>query len=102
MRVPGRRRARNIHAQVQSENTAKSPSAVSPRVTHLGQVVEAQGAASGGGWGFEGCEDNGFALLRNSVSQMVYKHAISTVVPARNVRLPTGEDGEVTEPAIVE
>ena len=36
------------------------------------------------------------------VSQMVYKHAISTVVPARNVRLPTGEDGEVTEPAIVE
>jgi host factor-I protein len=24
------------------------------------------------------------------------------VVPARNVRLPTGEDGEVTEPAIVE
>lgn len=25
-------------------------------------------------------------LLRNSVSQMVYKHAISTIVPARNVR----------------
>ncbi len=35
-------------------------------------------------------------LLKNTVSQMVYKHAISTVVPARNVRLaPTGEgDGE--------
>jgi host factor-I protein len=31
-------------------------------------------------------------LLRNSVSQMVYKHAISTVVPARNVRLPAGDD----------
>ena len=30
-------------------------------------------------------------LLRNTVSQMVYKHAISTVVPARNVRVgPTG------------
>jgi host factor-I protein len=30
-------------------------------------------------------------LLRNSVSQMVYKHAISTVVPSRNVRLaPAG------------
>ena len=27
-------------------------------------------------------------LLRNSVSQMVYKHAISTVVPSRNMRLP--------------
>ncbi len=25
-------------------------------------------------------------LLRNSISQMVYKHAISTIVPARNVR----------------
>ena len=30
-------------------------------------------------------------VLRNAVSQMVYKHAISTVVPVRNVRLqPTG------------
>src|SRR6267142_5067786 len=46
--------------------------------------------------------DQYVVLLRNSVSQMVYKHAISTVVPARNVRLPTGEDGEVTERAIVE
>ena len=26
-------------------------------------------------------------LLKNTVSQMVYKHAISTVVPARNVKL---------------
>lgn len=36
-------------------------------------------------------------LLKNTVSQMVYKHAISTVVPARNVRLPmqnTGEDDD--------
>ena len=30
-------------------------------------------------------------VLRNAVSQMVYKHAVSTVVPSRNVRLqPTG------------
>ncbi|NLB57896.1 MAG: RNA chaperone Hfq, partial [Gammaproteobacteria bacterium] len=27
---------------------------------------------------------------RNTVSQMVYKHAISTVVPARNVRVGPG------------
>ncbi len=27
-------------------------------------------------------------LLKNTVSQMVYKHAISTVVPARAVRVP--------------
>lgn len=31
-------------------------------------------------------------LLKNSVSQMVYKHAISTVVPARAVKLSSGED----------
>lgn len=30
-------------------------------------------------------------LLKNSVSQMVYKHAISTVVPTRNVKLPRGD-----------
>ncbi|GED21470.1 RNA chaperone Hfq [Halomonas sabkhae] len=30
-------------------------------------------------------------LLRNTVSQMVYKHAISTVVPSRNVRLPASD-----------
>ena len=27
-------------------------------------------------------------LLKNTVSQMVYKHAISTVVPARNIKAP--------------
>ena len=27
-------------------------------------------------------------LLKNAVSQMVYKHAISTVVPARIVKVP--------------
>jgi host factor-I protein len=46
--------------------------------------------------------DQFVVLLRNSVSQMVYKHAISTVVPARNVNLSTNEDGEVTEAATVE
>ena len=31
--------------------------------------------------------DQFVVLLKNSVSQMIYKHAISTVVPARNVRI---------------
>lgn len=31
-------------------------------------------------------------LLKNTVSQMVYKHAISTVVPSRPVRLSMAED----------
>lgn len=39
--------------------------------------------------------DQFVVLLKNSVSQMVYKHAISTVVPARNVRLPAADDDEV-------
>lgn len=34
--------------------------------------------------------DQFVVLLRNTVSQMIYKHAISTVVPARNVRLNLG------------
>ena len=36
--------------------------------------------------------DQFVVLLRNSVSQMVYKHAISTVVPSRNVRIQHGGD----------
>ena len=40
--------------------------------------------------------DQFVVLLKNTVSQMVYKHAISTVVPSRNVRIPltAGADGE--------
>ena len=37
--------------------------------------------------------DQFVVLLKNSVSQMVYKHAISTIVPARNVRLPLPDNG---------
>lgn len=31
-------------------------------------------------------------LLKNSVNQLVYKHAISTIVPARNVKLPRTDE----------
>lgn len=31
-------------------------------------------------------------LLRNSVNQLVYKHAISTIVPTRNVKMPRSEE----------
>jgi len=37
--------------------------------------------------------DQFVVLLKNTVSQMVYKSAISTVVPSRNVRLPMPGDG---------
>lgn len=36
--------------------------------------------------------DQFVVLLKNSVSQMVYKHAISTIVPARNVKMSTGDE----------
>ncbi len=36
--------------------------------------------------------DQFVVLLKNSVSQMVYKHAISTVVPTRNVKLADSEE----------
>jgi len=41
--------------------------------------------------------DQFVVLLKNTVSQMVYKHAISTVVPSRVVRMPLQnppEDGD--------
>ena len=38
--------------------------------------------------------DQFVVLLRNTVNQMVYKHAISTIVPARDVRLPSPEETE--------
>jgi host factor-I protein len=38
--------------------------------------------------------DQFVVLLKNNVSQMIYKHAISTVVPARNVKLPTTDDSQ--------
>ena len=41
--------------------------------------------------------DQFVVLLKNTVSQMVYKHAISTVVPARNVRLPAADDETAAE-----
>lgn len=39
--------------------------------------------------------DQFVVLLKNTVSQMVYKHAISTVVPSRAINMPTNhpEDG---------
>ena len=33
-------------------------------------------------------------LLKNAVNQMVYKHAISTVVPARSVKIPAQGTGD--------
>jgi len=37
--------------------------------------------------------DQFVVLLKNTVSQMVYKHAISTIVPAHNVKMSQDDDG---------
>ncbi len=31
-------------------------------------------------------------MLKNTINQMVYKHAISTIVPARQVRIPASAE----------
>ena len=36
--------------------------------------------------------DQFVVLLKNTVSQMIYKHAISTVVPSRPVKIPFDDD----------
>jgi host factor-I protein len=41
--------------------------------------------------------DQFVVLLKNTVSQMVYKHAISTVVPTKNVRIPHDLDASEVE-----
>ena len=38
--------------------------------------------------------DQYVVLLRNTVTQMVYKHAISTIVPGRAVNFSAAETGE--------
>ena len=46
--------------------------------------------------------DQFVVLLKNSVSQMVYKHAISTVVPARNVNLMAADESDVAAESAAE
>lgn len=36
--------------------------------------------------------DQFVVLLKNSVNQMVYKHAISTIVPSRMVKMPMTDE----------
>ena len=38
--------------------------------------------------------DQYVVLLRNTVNQMIFKHAISTVQPSRNVDIETSESGD--------
>lgn len=41
--------------------------------------------------------DQFVVLLKNSVSQMIYKHAISTIVPSKSVKIPYDDGSEPDE-----
>jgi len=36
--------------------------------------------------------DQFIVMLKNVTTQVIYKHAISTIVPSRNVRIPSAND----------
>jgi host factor-I protein len=38
--------------------------------------------------------DQFVVLLKNTVSQMVYKHAISTIVPSRNIKMSLADESQ--------
>ena len=42
--------------------------------------------------------DQYVVLLQNSVNQMIYKHAISSIVPVRMVRINAEGEAEVSDP----
>lgn len=46
--------------------------------------------------------DQFVVLLRNAVNQMVYKHAISTIVPARNIKSSIGQNDDEGDDAEAE
>jgi host factor-I protein len=41
--------------------------------------------------------DQYVVMLKNSITQMVYKHAISTVVPSRAIKMPAEEESDEAE-----
>ena len=41
--------------------------------------------------------DSFVVLLRNSISQMIYKHAISTIVPTRAVQIPYDSTASIAQ-----
>jgi len=43
--------------------------------------------------------DQYVVMLKNTISQMVYKHAISTIVPSRAVRIYQPDNAQVSDAA---
>ena len=44
------------------------------------------------------CFDQYVVMLKNTITQMVYKHAISTIVPSKMIKIPSSEEnGDVAD-----
>ena len=92
----------NYNSREQGEPDGQRPIAAGPLFERLAQGARAGLDLPGNGIKLQGqidSFDQFVVLLKNSVSQMVYKHAISTVVPARNVRLQPEEGAPAVESA---
>lgn len=46
--------------------------------------------------------DQDVVMLKNSITQMVYKHAISTVVPSRAVKVPMDKETGGSEETVAD
>ena len=71
---------------IDQKSTSRNPRSTVATVTEIYDYLRLLYALVG----LPRCPDHGYPLEAPTVSQMVYTHAISTVVPARNVRVGPG------------
>ncbi len=87
----GRARYRGINNKMENKKMTKGPSLQDPFLNTLRKEKIPVSIYLVNGIKLQGLVesfDQFVVLLKNTVSQMVYKHAISTVVPSRNVASP--------------
>jgi len=82
---------RNVKLKSENKNMTKGPSLQDPFLNSLRKEKIPVSIYLVNGIKLQGVIesfDQFVVLLKNTVSQMVYKHAISTIVPARNISSP--------------
>lgn len=84
-------RGKLLKSKLENQNMTKGPSLQDPFLNSLRKEKIPVSIYLVNGIKLQGVIesfDQFVVLLKNTVSQMVYKHAISTIVPARNVSSP--------------
>lgn len=84
-------RVGNANSKLENKNMTKGPSLQDPFLNSLRKEKIPVSIYLVNGIKLQGVIesfDQFVVLLKNTVSQMVYKHAISTIVPSRNVSSP--------------